>query len=76
MESSASARARSASRLTDSRNVGAFSARVRKASSAVRSRLAVAALAAGIKRVHETAHIFERLAECKGLDQCQNVALP
>jgi DNA-binding CsgD family transcriptional regulator len=32
-------------------NVGAFSARVRKASSAVRSRLAVAVLAAGIKRL-------------------------
>jgi hypothetical protein len=24
---------------------------------------------------HETAHIFERLAECEGLDKCQNVTL-
>jgi hypothetical protein len=24
---------------------------------------------------HETAHIFERLADCEGFDECQNVAL-
>jgi hypothetical protein len=40
------ARARSASRSTQSRNVGALSARVRKATSAVRSRVGVTVLAA------------------------------
>jgi hypothetical protein len=29
----------------------------------------------GIQAGHETAHIFERLAKCEGLDQCQNVPL-
>jgi len=24
---------------------------------------------------HETAHIFERLAKCEGLDECQNAAI-
>ena len=47
-----SARARSASRATASRSVGAFSARVRKATSAVRSRGAV--LAAGVGGHHAT----------------------
>ena len=28
----------------------------------------------GLQASHETAHIFERLAECEGLDVCQNVA--
>jgi hypothetical protein len=44
----ASARARSASRATDWRRVGALSARVRNASSAVRSRVAVVVVAAAI----------------------------
>src|SRR5688572_29995191 len=29
----------------------------------------------GIQAGHETAHIFERLAKCERLDECQNVAL-
>jgi hypothetical protein len=28
----------------------------------------------GVQAGHETAHIFERLAQCEGLDECQNVA--
>jgi len=29
----------------------------------------------GVQAGHNTAHIFERLANCEGLDQCQNVVL-
>jgi hypothetical protein len=29
----------------------------------------------GAQAGHETAHIFERLAKCEGLDERQNVAL-
>ena len=29
----------------------------------------------GVQAGHETAHILERLAECEGLDECQNVAV-
>jgi hypothetical protein len=29
----------------------------------------------GVQAGHETAHIFQRLANCEGLDECQNVAL-
>jgi hypothetical protein len=29
---------------------------------------------AGVQAGHETADIFERLAECEGCDECQDVA--
>jgi hypothetical protein len=29
----------------------------------------------GVQAGHETAHIFERLAKCERLDECQNLAL-